>query len=141
MFINYRTKSVHKLYAILINLNTQHQNNDKYKVYTWISFFLRIRSFGSSTGAFSASVKTKFLTKTLCTEKNVENIVSVIYNLLRHFQRFWIPNFKEFQFGSGANRSEFQGLLWFRCWRWMTYKNSIGCLEDDKQEWIILKLP
>ena len=77
--------------------------------------FLRIRSFGSSTGAFSASVKTKFLTKTVCTEKNIENIVSVTYNLLRHFQRFGILNFKEFEFGSGTNRSEFQGLLCFRC--------------------------
>ena len=50
--------------------------------------FLRIGSFGSSTGGFWTSVKTKFLTKTLCTEKNVENIVSVTYNLLKHFQRF-----------------------------------------------------
>lgn len=50
--------------------------------------FLRIGFFGSSTGAFWTSVKTKFLTKTLCTEKNVENIVSVTYNRLRHFQRF-----------------------------------------------------
>ena len=77
--------------------------------------FMRILSFGSSTRAFWTSVKTKFLTKTLCTEKNVENIVSVTYNLLRLFERFGILNFKEFEFGSGTNRSEFLGLLRFRC--------------------------
>ena len=80
-----------------------------------VLFFLRIRSFGSSTRAFWTSVKTKFLTKTLCTEKNIENIVSVTYNLLRHFQCFGILNFKEFQFDSRTNRSEFQGLFSFGC--------------------------
>ena len=124
MFINYRTKSVHKLYAILIYLNTQHQNNDKYKVYTWISFFWEYALLVPPRELFGRQWKLNFWQKRYAQKKNVENIVSVIYNLLRHFHCFWIPNFKEFQFGSGANRSEFQGLLCFRCWRWMTYKKQ-----------------
>ena len=134
MFINYRTKSVHKLYAILIYLNTQHQNNDKYKVYTWISFFWEYALLVPPRELFGRQWKLNFWQKRYAQKKMLRILLvlhTIFWNIFSVFKSLISRSFNLLQEQTGLSFKNY--LAFVVDVEWLV-KDSIGRLEDDKQE-------